>query len=421
MSSNRVYVDVFQTIEYLCSDSSLTGIQRVVLAIVDEFNSNGRNRVIPICYRSTDGNFVELDYRHLVSLVALLDGPSNKRKLNEKAEEILLKLNDFPVVCFKPRDLLLVLERVWIFDNYFAHIHRQRLNGVLVITMLYDLVPILDSTFLEDWRQKFHRYLHGVSMTSDRVITISDSTRKDYSAYCTAHSLREAPGCVTELPGGFHDNNGLARNEFEVEKSEIWPQPYVLMVGTIEVRKNHIVALQAWKELIQSKGSQKVPDLVCVGIIGWNVDDFLAELASSNSTVKNRVHLLTDNVSDNYLRSLYENCLFTIYPSSYEGWGLPVSESLDFGKAVITTNVSSMPEAGMEFARYIPPNDSKALALAVKEWIEDPEIPHAIGITVTQNRKRIGWTTVVNRIVNEIDDLLETTIEEFAAPKFIGD
>jgi glycosyltransferase involved in cell wall biosynthesis len=142
-----------------------------------------------------------------------------------------------------------------------------------------------------------------------------------------------------------------------------------------------------------------------VGKIGWNIEEFLSELASSDSRTKNRFHLLTENVSDAHLKSLYQNCLFTIYPSSYEGWGLPVSESLDFGKAVITTNVSSMPEAGMEFAKYIPPNDANALFAAISEWLDNPEIPQAIGIRAINDRERIDWHTVVNRIIYEIDDL----------------
>jgi glycosyltransferase involved in cell wall biosynthesis len=142
-----------------------------------------------------------------------------------------------------------------------------------------------------------------------------------------------------------------------------------------------------------------------VGKIGWNVEEFFSELSSSDDSVKNRIHLLTENVVDDHLKSLYQNCLFTIYPSSYEGWGLPVSESLDFGKAVITTDVSSMPEAGMEFAKYVPASDANALATAISDWLDDPEIPKALGMHAVMNRERIEWSAVVNCLIDEIDDL----------------
>ena len=408
MVRNRLFIDVLQTIQYLSVHSSVSGLQRVVLSVIAEFNSNNRNRISPVCYRYTTGDFVELDYDDVRLLFELLKSSASTRNLNELADEILSDLKDSPAVVFEPQDVLLILESVWITDNYFANVFRYRLDGLLVITMLHDLIPTLDPTFMDAVGPKFHRYLHGASMVSDRVVTNSKSTRNDYSAYCAAHSLLEAPGCVTQLPGGFDDINKSPQHDSEVKNFQIWPRPYILMVGTIEVRKNHLVALRAWKDLIKIRGSQNVPDLVCVGKIGWNIGEFLGELASSDAIVKDRVHLLTENVGDDHLKSLYENCMFTIYPSSYEGWGLPVSESLDFGKAVITTNVSSMPEAGMEFAKYVPAADANALVTAISEWLDDPEIPQALGSHALKNRERIDWSTVVNRLIDEVDNLRES-------------
>jgi glycosyltransferase involved in cell wall biosynthesis len=405
MVSSRVFIDVAQTIQYLSVHSSVSGLQRVVLSIIEEFNSNNRNRIIPVCYRYTTGDFVEPNLKDITLLISLLKASANNVDINELADKILSDLSNTPTIDFQSQDVLFVLESVWITDNYFASVYRYRLNGLLVITMLHDLIPTLDPTFMDEVGPKFHRYLHGASMVSDRVVTNSKSTRNDYSSYCAAHHLREAPGCVTQLPGGFDYIDKSTQSSSEANDFELWPRPYILMVGTIEVRKNHLVALHTWQDLIQKRGSQNVPDLVCVGKIGWNVEQFFHELDLSDEPVKNRIHLLTENVVDEYLKSLYKNCLFTIYPSSYEGWGLPVSESLDFGKAVITTDVSSMPEAGMEFAKYVPAADSNALATAISDWLDDPEIPEALGMHALKNRERIEWSTVVNRLINEIDNL----------------
>jgi len=409
MASSRVFIDVAQTVQYLSVHSSVSGLQRVVLSIIEEFNSNNRTRVIPVCYRYTTGDFVEPNLENIALLISLLKSSANIGNINDLADKILSDMNNAPAIDFQSQDTLLVLESVWITDNYYANVYRYRLNGLLVITMLYDLVPTLDPTFIDEVGPRFHRYLHGASMVSNRVITISQSTRNDYSAYCAAHHLLEAPGCVTQLPGGFIDIDKSTQHRSEANGFEIWPRPYILMVGTIEVRKNHLVALHAWQDLIENRGSQNVPDLVCVGKIGWNVEQFFSELALSDDTVKDRIHLMTENVVDDELKSLYQNCLFTIYPSSYEGWGLPVSESLDFGKAVITTSVSSMPEAGMDFAKYVPPADPRALSKAIGEFLDDPEIPQALGIHAIKNRERIDWTTVVNRLIDEIDNLRKSS------------
>jgi glycosyltransferase involved in cell wall biosynthesis len=81
--------------------------------------------------------------------------------------------------------------------------------------------------------------------------------------------------------------------------------------------------------------------------------------------------ILKSDVSDEELDALYDKCMFTIYPSLYEGWGLPISESLGKGKLCVCSNTSSMPEAGREFALYIDPTNPAAAFETVKGLIED--------------------------------------------------
>ena len=140
------------------------------------------------------------------------------------------------------------------------------------------------------------------------------------------------------------------------------------MVGTIEARKGHLTAFQAWQQL--PVGSR--PDLVCVGRWGWGSEEFREQWQEAGEG-SSGVHVLADGVEDRQLADLYAGCLATIYPSRWEGWGLPVSESLAFGKLPITTNVSSLPEAGAGMAVLIPPDDPQALADAVATHVLDEE------------------------------------------------
>jgi glycosyltransferase involved in cell wall biosynthesis len=77
-------------------------------------------------------------------------------------------------------------------------------------------------------------------------------------------------------------------------------------------------------------------------------------------------------VSDDKLTELYENCLFTLYPSFEEGWGLPVEESMVYGKLCITSNRSSMPEVGKKYADYVEPDDINSIVNAIIQAL-DPD------------------------------------------------
>ncbi|MEI9931042.1 MAG: glycosyltransferase [Rhizomicrobium sp.] len=125
---------------------------------------------------------------------------------------------------------------------------------------------------------------------------------------------------------------------------------FVLFVSTIEPRKNHAFVFTAWLKLLRRHGAKNCPKLVCVGQQGWLNSEAYARLDASED-LKRQVVILS-NVSDVMLSKLYEACICTLYPSLYEGWGLPVTESLCFGKVPIVSHVASLPEAGGLFAEY---------------------------------------------------------------------
>ena len=131
----------------------------------------------------------------------------------------------------------------------------------------------------------------------------------------------------------------------------------------IERRKNHDILYRAWLRLIEAGCT--IPNLVFVGMRGWGVDDLLSDLARDRR-IRGRIHVL-QTVSDTELAMLYDRCLYTVYPSLYEGWGLPVVESFAFGKFCLCSNAGSLPEAGGDLAEYLDPWDLNA-------WVERIQI-----------------------------------------------
>ena len=142
---------------------------------------------------------------------------------------------------------------------------------------------------------------------------------------------------------------------------------------------------------------RRPPLLVCVGRRGWHTEAIFGRL-DRNPGLTERVRLMED-VNDATLNTLYRQALFTIYPSRYEGWGLPVTEALSRGKVVITTSVSALPEAGGELALYVPSDDPVRLAEAVETLLDDPAYLHRLEKRIgTQFRSR-AWRDIAQQII----------------------
>jgi Glycosyl transferases group 1 len=127
----------------------------------------------------------------------------------------------------------------------------------------------------------------------------------------------------------------------------------------------------AWLSLIRRHGAEAVPDLVCVGKRGWLADAPFALLAGSRA-LRERVFLLHD-IPDTELDALYRHCLCTVFNSHYEGWGLPVTESIGHGKVPIVADNSSLRQAGGEAALFFATGSEPELVARLEAMLFDAE------------------------------------------------
>jgi len=187
------------------------------------------------------------------------------------------------------------------------------------------------------------------------------------------------------------NNNNYIVNE-DIKKLP----PFILTVGTIEYRKNHITLINAYRLLV-SEGNMDLPALVIVGRPGW-LDNSLAYQIENDPSIHNLVHVYSD-VSDDDLDYLYRNCLFTVYPSIYEGWGLPVAESLRYGKQCITSNSSSMLEIAPELTRFAHPLKVEEWARSIYELTNDPDMLARENSKVSESYLGTTWEQCANEIL----------------------
>jgi len=141
---------------------------------------------------------------------------------------------------------------------------------------------------------------------------------------------------------------------------------FILFVGTIEPRKNLLNLARAFDELLRTTPFR--PQLVIAGKQGWLSDELLAYLG--NSELKDRV-VLTGHLSDEDLRALYSACRLFVYPSLYEGFGLPLLEAMACGAPVVTSDVPGIIETTRDVARLVVPTDFRDLARGIAHLLGD--------------------------------------------------
>ncbi|RWK09366.1 glycosyltransferase family 1 protein [Mesorhizobium sp.] len=163
-------------------------------------------------------------------------------------------------------------------------------------------------------------------------------------------------------------------------------RPYALFVGTLEPRKNLANLIAAYGLL--PAGTRSGCDLVIVGGKGWKQTG-LADLVRGGgleTSIK-----FTGFVDDGVLATLYANCLFLAMPSLYEGFGFPIVEAQSFGKPVLTSNTSSMPEVAGDNAVLVDPNDPAAISAAFGRLCSDAEFRNGIAAGARENAGRFTW------------------------------
>ena len=179
---------------------------------------------------------------------------------------------------------------------------------------------------------------------AESISTISNSTRNDLmNLYPNSKSKID----VTFLAARHINSNSQVKKDKLL--FNLTPKSYFLFVGTIEPRKNLTRLLQAWSELtLEQRGNLS---LVVVGLKGWMVDDLIK---SMDDGLEKNINYL-NYVSDSDLQILIQEAIALVYPSIYEGFGLPVLEAMSLGTPVITSNIGATQEIANGVAVLVDP------------------------------------------------------------------
>ncbi len=308
-----------------------------------------------------------------------------------------------------PGDVLLALGSPWWRSDYASLIVRTRArHGVRFALLIYDIIPVRRPEWFDGQSiTSFKSWLDSMLPLADALLAISRFTAHDLERYAAQHGVA-LRGPINPIPIG----SGFGAPPAEALPSSTLPAPgtYVLFVSTIEPRKNHALLFRVWRRLLAEMPSAEVPTLVFAGRRGWLVADLLAQL-DNTSWLDGHV-VLVEDPSDEDLTALYRGCLFTVFPSLYEGWGLPVTESLAFGKPCVVAAVTSLPEAGGDLARYFDPDDLHDAVGVIRAVLEDRPGLAAWEARVRREFRPVPWSASAEAVLRALEVVSTPVVAE---------
>ncbi len=249
-----------------------------------------------------------------------------------------------------------------IFHSTFAPLPGYT-KGPQSFLTVYDMIPIIHPEyFWEDFDREFKAILNSVQVERDWILTISESSKKDICEYFGMDRNRVFVAYPAAAKGLYYPETSSHRIEKVLKKYGIPEQGYFLTLATLEFRKNLRTTIEAFKNLLHEPGHAD-RYLVLVGTKGWKIDQLLDEI-SGDSLLKDRI-IITGYVDDGDLSGIYSGALAFVYPSLYEGFGLPPLEAMRCGLPVITSNSSSLPEVVGDAGIMVVPTDVEGVTQAM--------------------------------------------------------
>jgi glycosyltransferase involved in cell wall biosynthesis len=250
-------------------------------------------------------------------------------------------------------------------------LHTQYVAPVVsppIVVMIHDLsFRHHPEWYTRGEKLRFEMTVPWTGRRAKRILTVSEFSRRDI---VESLRVREEKVVVTyNRINSIFARQAADRTAETLERLGI-RRGYVLALGNLQPRKNLPLLIRAWQELRASE-ADFAPRLVIVGKKAWMFDDVIA--ASRESGFADEI-TLTDYVAEEDLPSLYSGAEFCVYPSLFEGFGLPPLEAMACGTPVITSNTTALPEVCGDAAEYIDPTSAEDLKRAMLRLHREPAL-----------------------------------------------
>jgi glycosyltransferase involved in cell wall biosynthesis len=262
-----------------------------------------------------------------------------------------------------------------------------------VVATIHDLAfEHFPQTFKRRSSMQLRLTVRHTARSASHIITLSEYSRRDiietYGIAPERISVTPASAPASFAPVTEEKELARVRDLYGIEGD------YVLSVGAIQPRKNLSRLIAAYSSLRRTQAGGKLPQLVLVGKCAWLYDETLRtikDLEVSNSVV------LTGYVPEDHLPALYSGALFFVYPSYFEGFGLPPLEAMKCGAPVIVGNKTSLPEIVGDAGVLVDPFDVNEIACAMERLMRDSSFRSHLRAKGLERAKLFDWKETARR------------------------
>lgn len=344
------------------------GIIRVERELVKQLNRRFDENIISVVFDNDENIWKEIPKNILSQVLSdqwvLSDNPSAETNID---------ISQFKTLKPQFNDRFISAGSDWSFSVPDL-VHKIYGSNRVLISACYDLIPLIYPEFTPgpEFYDQFNKHYMSIAKYAKSVFSISENSKKDLLDFWSKNNTHKSLPTVDVIPlAGFSERKRTTLNENDNNRfNQIKLHgDYVIFVSTLEPRKNHQLLIDIWSQLYKQRGAA-CPTLLIVGMRGWGCSDLLNQLQKMEAVKSGKIKW-EEGVGDELLFQLYENSLFSVFPSFYEGWGLAATEALSFGKVCIVSNNSSLIEATSSLNPSYHPLDFHGWYEEISRLIDD--------------------------------------------------
>jgi GT2 family glycosyltransferase/glycosyltransferase involved in cell wall biosynthesis len=398
------------TIDWLQAHEQLTGVGKVTMELFfASLNSKCEHPAVPCVLGNGTIDLVSAPRMETVSYLASKLGRTTLPELAFLTNESVA--SRFPT----SGDHVLFTGVVWtpVYSEVFRSLSQKAIRFSVLV---YDIIPIEHPDIVGQRHHEIFREWLETTVTLASVVFVSSIIIKDQILKWAAISGISLKAAIVPIEFGYRKmENARSYDELKADEATscVRLDSFVLSVGTIDKRKNQALLCRLWKRLIADLGDAKVPQLALVGrddVKFAELDEEISALVIASKIV------VLEGLGDAEVAGLYDACLFTAFPSLSEAHGVPVAQSLQYGKLCISSDLPVIRERADDLPWYFDAADEAAAYALLRRAIEDPDARAAAERRIAERYRPCTWASTYHTISEAAYELSKSPVAPSQAP-----
>lgn len=380
----KIYIDV----SVLTLATFVTGIQRVTREIAVRLLEKKTDPIVLLHYNAKENKYHKIDNHMFCAYYVHGQGVKNKMITGQQVE-----ITEIGKDC-----TFFDLDAAWmcrVKRSYLLPILKKQ--GARIVAHIYDIISVTHPQYcLQRGVYNFMDFIGAHLQYADEIIVNAQATVDELQKLSARVDVALPPCHVVPLGANFGRQEIIAEEQVPEQVVKIVKEkPYILMVGTIEPRKNHKLLLEAYDKGLKKMGY----NIIMAGYMGWDMEEFAEKLHNHPDYNAGIFHL--ENLNDKAIAYLYQNARFLAFCSYTEGFGLPLIEAIVRGTPVIASDIPVSREVAGDYCVWFEQDNAKELCQVVKELHEDAEKYEKIKVHLKDFRATT-WEECAQRMENVV-------------------